>query len=114
MTAPLYPCLICSSLTFWRSSLDGRVYCAVCRPPSHHTIIRERLRAVAMADTQLRRATRLVLHHLDRGGSVAAQVVVDAAVKAGISVATLTRARTLLRIRSQKQRSGWVWVRRPQ
>jgi hypothetical protein len=43
--------------------------------------------------------------------SVDAKSVIDAAGPEKISVATLTRARTLLRIRSQKQRSGWMWVR---
>jgi hypothetical protein len=107
------PCVQCGSLVFWRDR-SNVIRCSTCEPARAAWLIRERLRATTMADTQLRRATRLVLHHLDRGGSVAAQVVVDAAVKAGISVATLTRARTLLRIRSQKQRSGWMWVRPPQ
>jgi len=114
MPAPLYPCLICSSLIFWRSSLDGRVYCAVCRPPSHHTIIRERLRAVAMADTQLRRAMRLILHAFNGAERVDAKAVVAAAGREKISPATLGRARVPLGIRSRKQPSGWVWVRPPQ
>jgi hypothetical protein len=67
-----------------------------------------------MADTQLRRATRLVLRHLDGVDSVAAIVVVAAAARAKVSPATLTRARTLLRIRSKRTRQGWMWVRPPQ
>src|SRR5262249_32935322 len=46
--------------------------------------------------------------------SVDARGVIDAAGREKISVATLTRARPLLQIRSQKQRSGWMWVRPPQ
>ena len=64
--------------------------------------------------SQLRRAMRFILLQLKRAGSVDAKSVIDAAGREKISVATLTRARTLLRIRSQKQRSGWMWVRPPQ
>jgi len=110
MAAPLYPCLICSSLIFWRSSLDGRVYCAVGRPPSHHTIIRERLRAVAMADTQLRGAMRLILHAFNGAERVDANAVVAAAGREKISVATLTRAREKLGIRSMRESTHWVWA----
>jgi len=57
---------------------------------------------------------RFILLELKGAGSVAARAVIDAGGREKISVATLTRARTLLRIRSQKQRSGWMWVRPPQ
>jgi len=57
---------------------------------------------------------RFILLELKGAASVDAKSVIDAAGREKISVATLTRARTLLQIRSQKQRSGWVWVRPPQ
>ena len=57
---------------------------------------------------------RFILLELKGAGSVHAKSVLDAAGREKISVATLTRARTLLRIRSQKKRSGWVWMRPPQ
>jgi len=57
---------------------------------------------------------RFIVLQLKGAGSVDAKSVIDAAGRAKISVATLTRARTLLRIRSQKQRSSWMWVRPPQ
>jgi hypothetical protein len=69
--------------------------------------------ATTTTDSQLRRAQRLILHELNGTGSVGAKAVIDAAVKAGISVATLTRAREELRIRSQKQRQCWRWVQPP-
>ena len=109
----LMPCWRCDGITFWRAR-DGVVHCATCQPAHAHWLIRERLRATAEVDTQLRRGMRLILREFNGAASVDAKAVVDAAVKAGISVATLTRARTLLRIRSQKQRSGWTWVRPPQ
>jgi hypothetical protein len=57
---------------------------------------------------------RFILLELKGAESINAKSVIDAAGREKISAATLTRARTLLRIRSQKQRSGWVWVRPPQ
>ena len=109
----ILPCVRCGSLVFWRDRSNA-IHCSVCEPARAAWLIRERLRATTTADTQLRRATRLVLRHLDGVDSVAALVVVAAAERAKVSPATLTRARTLLRIRSQKKRSGWVWMRPPQ
>ena len=109
----LQSCWKCASLNFWRSR-NGVVHCATCEPAHAHWLIRERLRATAVVDTQLRRGMRLILREFNGAASVDAKAVVTAAGREKISVATLTRARTLLRIRSQKQRSGWVWVRRPQ
>ena len=109
----LMPCWRCDGITFWRAR-DGVVHCATCEPAHAHWLIRERLRATAVVDTQLGRGMRLILREFNGGASVDAKTVVTAAGREKISVATLTRARTLLRIRSQKQRSGWTWVRPPQ
>jgi len=108
----IFPCVRCGSLVFWRDR-NNAIRC-LCEPARAAWLIRERLRATTTTDSQLRRATRLILRHLDSVDSVAAIVVVAAAAQAKVSPATLTRARTLLRIRSQKQRSGWMWVRPPQ
>ena len=87
-----------------------------CEPTRAAWLIAERLRATAVPPSwlRLRRAMRFILLELKGAGSVDAKSVIDAAGREKISVATLTRARTLLRIRSQKQRSGWRWVRPPQ
>jgi len=89
------------------------VYSTTCEPPHAHYLIAERLRAVPVPPSQHRRAMRFILLELKGAGSVDANSVIDAVGREKISVATLTRARTLLRIRSQKQRSGWMWVRPP-
>ena len=109
----LGPCWRCYGITFWRAR-DGVVHCATCEPARAAWLIAERLRAVPVPPSQLRRAMRFILLQLKGAGSVDAKSVIDAAGREKISVATLTRARTLLRIRSQKQRSGWMWVRPPQ
>ena len=109
----LRPCWRCDGITLWRSR-DGVIHCAQCSPPHAHYLIAQRLRAVPAPPSQLRRAMRFILLQLKGAGSVNAKSVIDAAGRKKISVATLTRARTLLRIRSQKQRSGWMWVRPPQ
>jgi hypothetical protein len=109
----LRPCLRCDGITFWRTR-DGAIHCATCEPARAAWLIAERLRATAVPPSQLRRAMRFIVLELKGAGSVDAQSVIDAAGREKISVATLTRARVLLRIRSQKQRSGWVWVRPPQ
>jgi hypothetical protein len=109
----LRPCWRCDGITFWRAR-DGVVHCATCEPARAVWLIRDRLRATTTDNTQLGRAQRIILKQFDGRGSVGAQVVVDAAVKAGISVATLTRARETLRIRSERRHSGWMWVRPPQ
>jgi len=71
---------VCGSLNFWRDR-DSKVRCATCD-------------AFHPARTQ---------------GSCDATTVIDAAGREKISVANLTRARTLLRIRLQKQCSGLMW-----
>jgi len=109
----LRPCWRCEGITLWRSR-DGVVHCAQCSQPHAHYLIAQRLRAVPAPPSQLRRAMRFILLQLKGAWSVDAKSVIDAAGREKISVATLTRARTLLRIRSQKQRSGWMWVRPPQ
>ena len=110
----LYPCWKCGSLNFWRGR-DGIVHCATCEQATSHTLIAQRLRATAVPPpSQLRRAMRFILLELKGAESINAKSVIDAAGREKISVATLTRARRLLRIRSQKQRSGWRWVRPPQ
>ena len=108
----LRPCWRCDGITFWRAR-DGAVRCATCEPPHAHYLIAQHLRATPVPPSQLRRAMRFILLELKGAGSVDAKSVIDAAGREKISVATLTRARTLLRIRSQKQRSGWMWVRPP-
>ncbi|MBV8135846.1 MAG: hypothetical protein JO121_09495 [Deltaproteobacteria bacterium] len=108
----LRPCWRCDGITFWRAR-DGVVHCATCEPARAAWLIAERLRATTLTDTQLRRGMRLILREFNSATTVDAKVAVAAAGRAKISVATLTRARTLLRIRSQKQRSGWMWVRSP-
>jgi hypothetical protein len=90
------------------------VHCATCEPARAAWLIAERLRATPVPPSQLRWAMRFILLQLKGAGSVDAKSLIDAAGREKISVATLTRARTLLRIRSQKQRSGWMWVRPPQ
>jgi len=109
----LMPCWRCNGNSFWRAR-DGVVHCATCEPARAAWLIAQRLRAVPVPPSQLRRAMRFILLELKGAGSVAARAVIDAGGREKISVATLTRARTLLRIRSQKQRSGWMWVRPPQ
>jgi hypothetical protein len=109
----LRPCWRCDGITFWRAR-DGVVHCATCKPAHAAWLIAERLRVTAVPPSQLRRAMRCILLELKGAGSVDAKRVIDAAGREKISVATLTRARTELRIRSQKQRSGWRWVRPPQ
>jgi hypothetical protein len=109
----LRPCWRCDGITFWRAR-DGVVHCATCEPARAAWLIAERLRATAVPPSQLRRAMRCILLQLKGAGSVDAKSVIGAAVREKISVATLTRARTLLRIRSQKQRARWRWVRPPQ
>jgi hypothetical protein len=104
-------CVRCGSVVLWRDR-NNAVRCATCEPARAAWLIRERLRANT-TDTQLRRAMRLILKQFEGRTGVAALVVVDAAEKAGISVATLTRARTLLRVRSEKHREGWWWIQRP-
>ena len=106
------PCVRCGSLVFWRDR-SNVIRCSTCEPVRAAWLIRERLQATTTTDSQLRRAQRLILHELNGTGSVDAKAVIDVAVKAGISIATLTRAREELRIRSQKQRQGWRWVRPP-
>jgi hypothetical protein len=107
----LRPCWRCDGITFWRAR-DGVVQCATCEPARAAWLIAERLRATPVPPSQLRR--RCASFCSKGAGSVEAKSVIDAAGREKISVATLTRARTLLRIRSQKQRSGWMWVRPPQ
>jgi hypothetical protein len=108
----IFPCVRCGSLVFWRDRSDA-IHCSACEPAHAAWLIRERLRATTTADTQLRRATRLILHHLDGADSVAAIVVVEAAAQAKVSPATLTRARVRFRIRSKQTRQGWVWMKPP-
>jgi hypothetical protein len=69
------------------------------------------LRATVVVDTQLRRAMRLILREFNGAPIVGAKAVVDAATQAKISVATLTRARWKLGLRSVKTHLGWSWVR---
>ena len=109
----LRPCWRCDGITFWRAR-DGVIQRATCEPARAAWLIAERLRATPVPPSQLRRAMRFILLQLKVAGSVDAKCVIDAAGREQISVATLTRARTLLGIRSQKQRSGWMWVRPPQ
>jgi hypothetical protein len=109
----LRPCWRCDGITFWRAR-DGVVHCATCEPARAAWLIAERLRATPVPPSQLRRAMRFVLLQLKGAGSVDAKSVIDAAGREKISVATLTRARQALGIRSQKQRSGWRWVLPPQ
>ena len=109
----LRPCWRCDGITFWRAR-DGVVHCATCEPARAAWLIAERLRATPVPPSQLRRAMRFILLELKGAASIDAKSVIDAAGREKISVATLTRARTLLRIRSQKRRSGWMWVRPPQ
>ena len=109
----LRPCWRCDGITFWRAR-DGVVHCATCEPARAAWLIAERLRAVPVPPSQLRRAMSLILLELNGAGSVDAKSVIDAAGREKISVATVTRARTLSRIRSQKQCSGWMWVPSPQ
>ena len=90
------------------------VHCATSEPARAAWLIAQRLRATPVPPSQLRRAIRFILLQLKGVESINARATIDAAGREKISVATLTRARTLLRIRSQKQRSGWVWVRPPQ
>jgi hypothetical protein len=103
------PCVRCGSLVLWRDR-SNIVRCSTCEPARAAWLIRERLRATTIADTQMRRAQRLILRHLEGVDSVAAVVVVAAATEAKVSPATLTRARTMLKIHSEKRRSGWVWL----
>ena len=109
----LRPCWRCDGITFWRAR-DGVVHCATCEPARAAWLITERLRATPVPPSQLRRAMRFILLQLKGAASIDAKSVIDAAGREKISVATLTRARTLLRIHSQKQRSGWRWIRPPQ
>ena len=104
------PCLKCNGLVFWRDRSNA-IHCSTCEPARAAWLIRERLRATTIADTQMRHAQRLILRHLEGVDSVAAIVVAAAAARAKVSPATLTRARMMLKIRSQKRPSGWVWVR---
>src|SRR5262249_17474374 len=100
----LMPCWRCNGNSFWRAR-GGGVHRATCEPARAAWLIAQRLRAVPVPPSQLRRAMRFILLELKGAGSVAARAVIDAGRREKISVATLTRARTLLRIRSQKQRS---------
>src|SRR5215472_4284934 len=97
----LMPCWRRNGNSFWRAR-DGVVHCATCEPARAAWLIAQRLRAVPVPPSQLRRAMRFILLELKGAGSVAARAVIDAGGREKISVATLTRARTLLRIRSQK------------
>jgi hypothetical protein len=102
-------------LAFWRLARVGTIHCSVCEPVKSHTLVAERLRANTEAqDPQLRRAMNLIVHEFNDAATVDAKAIIAAAEREKISVATLTRARSLLRIHSEKQpRGGWRWQRPP-
>ena len=54
------------------------VHCTFCEPARAHWLIKERLRATAMVDTQLRRGMRLILREFKDARSVNAKAVIDA------------------------------------
>src|SRR5215472_12813133 len=107
----LRPCWRCDGITLWRSR-GGVVHCAQCSPPHAHYLIAQRLRAVPVPPSQLRRAMRLILLQLKGAGSINAKAVIDAASRAKIPLTALTRARKELGLGSKKAPQGWVWVRR--
>ena len=111
----LPPCWRCGSLAFWRLARVGTIHCSVCESAKSHTLVAERLRANTEAqDPQLRRAMNLIVHEFNDAATVDAKAIIAAAEREKISVATLTRARSLLRIHSEKQpRGGWRWQRPP-
>ena len=74
----LRPCWRCDGITFWRAR-DGVVHCATCEPARAAWLIAERLRAVPVPPSQLRRAMRFILLQLKGAGSVDAKSVIDAA-----------------------------------
>jgi hypothetical protein len=65
----IFPCVQCASLVFWRDR-NNAIRCSVCEPARAGWLIRERLQATTTTDSQLRRAQRLILHELNRTGSV--------------------------------------------
>ena len=91
-------CVRCGSLVFWRDHSNA-VRCSVCEPALAAWLIRERLRATTADNSQLRRCMRIVLREFNDAGSVNAKKMIEAAEREKISVATLTRARKMLRIR---------------
>jgi len=108
----LRPCWRCDGITLWRSR-DGAIHCAQCSPPHAHYLIAQRLRAVPMPPSQLRRAMRFILLELKEAPSIDARTVIDAAMRTNIgSAATLTRARWKLGLRTVKKPQGWVWSAR--
>jgi hypothetical protein len=108
----LRPCWRCDEITLWRSR-DGAIHCAQCSPPHAHYLIAQRLRAVPVPPSQLRRAMRFILLELKGAGSINARAVIDAATRARIAPATLTRAREELGLRSVKKPRGVDGIRQP-
>src|SRR5262249_51556825 len=108
----LRPCWRCDGITFWRAR-DGVVHCATCEPAHAAWLIAERLRATPVPPSQPRRAMRFILLELNGAESGAARAVIDAASRANIAPATLTRAWQELGLRSVKKPRGWMWIRQP-
>jgi len=106
------PCLKCNGLVFWRDRSNA-IHCSTCKPARAAWLIRERLRATTEANSRLRSAQQFILLALGNRERIAARTVVDAAERATIAPATLTRAREQLKLRSVRTRTGWVWVRPP-
>jgi hypothetical protein len=107
----IFPCVRCGSLVLWRDPSNA-IRCSICEPARAAWLIRERLRATT-TDTQLCKGMRLILRELNGAERIDARAVIDAAERAKIAPATLTRAREQLGLRSRKAPQGWVWVRRP-
>jgi hypothetical protein len=105
----LHPCWRCAGLNFWRSR-EGAIHCAHCEPATAHYIISERLRAAPGPISALERAIGFLRSELRGCNSGPAKSVIDAAKRAKIAPATLTRARWKLGFRSLKTRAGWVWT----
>jgi hypothetical protein len=82
----LRPCWRCDGITFWRAR-DGVVHCATCEPAHAAWLIAERLRAVPVPPSQLRRAMRFILLGLNGAGTVSARAVIDSATRAKIAPA---------------------------
>ncbi len=111
---PLWPCLRCQNLQFWRNR-KGQIFCGRCKPPTAYWLIVERLRAVEPV-TALDRAIHFInvqRAHLQPGQLLSARQVIEAAKRKGISPATLTRARLECGLRARKTWQGWIWTESP-
>jgi len=82
----------------------------ICEPAKAHWLIAERFRAAPARLTALERAAGFLQRQMNPGQSAQAKAIIDAAKRAGIAAATLTRARWQVGIQSLKTRAGWAWV----